>query len=306
MLVRTAAGSSPQSRPALRHRVGQPGRPCVVLGEALDHLARAPPVPARPGRRPGACLRPAACAPAGPRRSRPPGPASSDPTGAHRPLDRQHMTVVAGAAQSAAGTPVATSALKSRAPSRWTGTGPGRVGERAQTGHRPGGARRGHVRVLDADERHRRLVVLRRLARPADVAGAQHAVVVVEPDELDPGVHGRRAVLVGDHVLAATRHDGGPRRRAGRGRRSGWPSRPRARTGRPACPPVPRTSPPASGRSGPRRSRRHPTTASAMARRIAGVGWVTVSLRRSTTSGTTRRLTARPLTCGGDHAPSHA
>ena len=34
------------------------------------------------------------------------------------------MTVVAGAAQSAAGTPVATSALNSRAPSRWTGTGP--------------------------------------------------------------------------------------------------------------------------------------------------------------------------------------
>ncbi len=34
------------------------------------------------------------------------------------------MTVVAAAAHSAAGTPVATSALKSRAPSMWIGTGP--------------------------------------------------------------------------------------------------------------------------------------------------------------------------------------
>ncbi len=87
------------------------------------------------------------------------------------------------------------------------------VGERAETGHRPDGARRGHVRVLDAHERYRRLVVLGRLPRAADVAGAEHAVVVVEPDELDPGVHGRRAVLVGDHVLTASRDDGGPRRR---------------------------------------------------------------------------------------------
>ena len=34
------------------------------------------------------------------------------------------MTVVAGAAHSAAATPVATSALKRRAPSMWMGTGP--------------------------------------------------------------------------------------------------------------------------------------------------------------------------------------
>ena len=82
--------------PALRHRLGQPRRPGVVLGQALDHVGAAPPAPAPPGRRPGACRRRAACAPDGPRRSRPPSPASSEPTGAHRPLDRQHMTVVAG------------------------------------------------------------------------------------------------------------------------------------------------------------------------------------------------------------------
>ena len=121
------------------------------------------------------------------------------------------MTVVAASAHAAAGTPVAASALKSRAPSMWTGTGPAASTSAAQAGPGPGRARRGHVRVLDADERHRRLVVLRRLAGPPDVVGAQHAVVVVELDELDAGVHGRGAVLVGDHVLAATRHDGGAR-----------------------------------------------------------------------------------------------
>ncbi len=51
-------------------------------------------------------------------------PANSEPTGAQRPFDRQHITVVAGAAQSAAAMPVAASALKSLAPSMWMGTGP--------------------------------------------------------------------------------------------------------------------------------------------------------------------------------------
>ncbi len=50
------------------------------------------------------------------------GPATREPTGAASPFDRQHMTVVAGAASVAAGTPVAISALKRRAPSRCTRT----------------------------------------------------------------------------------------------------------------------------------------------------------------------------------------
>ncbi len=49
-------------------------------------------------------------------------PASSDPTGAPSPLDRQHDTVVAAADSSDAGTPRATSAWNRRAPSRWTGS----------------------------------------------------------------------------------------------------------------------------------------------------------------------------------------
>jgi len=48
------------------------------------------------------------------------GPARSDPTGAHSPFDRQHITVVADAPRAATVTPDATSAWKSRAPSRWT------------------------------------------------------------------------------------------------------------------------------------------------------------------------------------------
>ena len=52
------------------------------------------------------------------------GPANSEPTGAQRPFDRQHITVVTGAAHAAAAMPLATSALKRRAPSMWMGTGP--------------------------------------------------------------------------------------------------------------------------------------------------------------------------------------
>ena len=85
--------------------------------------------------RPGACRRPGACAPGGPRSITSSGPASSEPTGAQSPLDRQHITVVAGAAHSAAATPVAASALKSRAPSRWMGTSPAAAATAGQPVH---------------------------------------------------------------------------------------------------------------------------------------------------------------------------
>jgi hypothetical protein len=45
------------------------------------------------------------------------------------------MTVVAGAASVAAGTPVATSALNSRAPSRWTGSPTAATASNASGGH---------------------------------------------------------------------------------------------------------------------------------------------------------------------------
>ena len=48
------------------------------------------------------------------------GPQSSDPTGQPKPFERQKETESAGAASSAAASPVAASALKMRAPSRCT------------------------------------------------------------------------------------------------------------------------------------------------------------------------------------------
>ena len=70
------------------------------------------------------------------------GPASSDPTGAPRPFDRQHVTVVAGAERSATVVPVATAALNRRAPSRWTGTPTAATAASRSSGHgRPPEAR---------------------------------------------------------------------------------------------------------------------------------------------------------------------
>ena len=43
-------------------------------------------------------------------------------------------------------------------------------------------------------------------ARRSHVVGVDHAVLVVDGDELDAGVQGRRAELVGDDVLAAPGH----------------------------------------------------------------------------------------------------
>ncbi len=141
------------------------------------------------------------------------GPASSEPTGAHRPFDRQHMTVVTASAHSAAPMPVATSALKRRAPSMWMGTGPAASTTASQPIHRPRSARCGHVRVLDADERHLGLMVRRGLTGPPHVVGVDRPVPVVERHELHAGVQCRRAELVGDDVLAPSRHHRRARRR---------------------------------------------------------------------------------------------
>ena len=139
-------------------------------------------------------------------------PASSDPTGAHSPLDRQHITVVADRAHCAAATPVAASALKSRAPSRWIGTGPAAstsARRRASFQTAPDAAMC-VFSMLTSDTSG--WWCSRRPARPSHVVGVHHAVGVVDGVELDAGVLRRRAVLVRDHVLAAPGDDG----RAGR------------------------------------------------------------------------------------------
>ena len=257
MFVRTRAGSRPhpgqRSATASASRLARAwssgSRSTISVSATSPGAARTPawrmPPPSRLRAR-----RPSAITSA--------SPASSEPTGAHRPFDRQHMTVVAAAAHSAAGTPVAASALNRRAPSMWTRHRAGRIDHRAQARRRPRSTRRRHVRVLDADERHVGLVVRRRVTRPSDVVGAQHAVVVVELDELDPGVHRGGAVLVGDHVLAPARHHGGP----GPGQDPdgdlvGHDPRGHEQRGRLADP-LPRRPPRACAPSDPRRSRRLP------------------------------------------------
>ena len=65
--------------------------------------------------------------------------------------------------------------------------------------------------VLYRHQRDFRLVVRRGLARPAHRSGLEHAVAVVELDELDTRIHRRRAVLVGHHMLAPPGDDGRPR-----------------------------------------------------------------------------------------------
>ena len=74
----------------------------------------------RPGCRPDACRRPSACAGPAPRRSPPLEPTTSEPTGAPSPFDRHTDSTSAHAPYDASGTPVATWAFQSRAPSRCT------------------------------------------------------------------------------------------------------------------------------------------------------------------------------------------
>ncbi len=118
-------------------------------------------------------------------------PASIDPTGADRPLERQNMTVSTGAARSAASTPSATAALNSRAPSQWTGR-PWRRAAAATAstcGRRPRHAPGRHVGVLDGHQAERREVVARALGGGVDGRRLEDAVPVVEGADLDAGVH---------------------------------------------------------------------------------------------------------------------
>ena len=147
-------------------RRGVVARPGERRGEELGEMSRAargrPPGarpscrarPARPRResRPDASRRRGACARRAHARSSPAGPASSEPTGAQSPLERHAITVVAGAAYSAALVPVATTALKSRAPSRCRGRSPMARASALQVLDVPGHAARGHVGVLHRDD----------------------------------------------------------------------------------------------------------------------------------------------------------
>ena len=190
----------PAAPPARGPRAG--GRPCraapAVPGAASTPAWRMP-----PPRRLRA-IRASADHVLGPRQQRAHGRAEAlgqaahDGGGRDRPLGRGHPRCHLGVEQPG--------------PVHVDGDRSGRVDQRTQAVHRPRRTRCRHVRVLDADERHRGLMVLGGLAGPPHVVDVDHAVPVVERDELDAGVQGGRAELVGHDVLAPSGHDGGTRR----------------------------------------------------------------------------------------------
>ena len=111
------------------------------------------------------------------------------------------------AAYAAAGTPVATSAWKRRAPSMCTGTPAAASTTASSRSERPGRAVGRHVGVLDADQADARVVVAGRLHGPGHVGRVEGAVGVGDRVELHAGVAAAGAVLVDDDVLAGAGDD---------------------------------------------------------------------------------------------------
>ena len=224
MLVRTAAGSSPHSRPALRHRVRQAGaarawssgsratisdsatRPGAASDAGLAHPATEP-----FARQPALCdhvlrsgqQRAHRCA-------QPLGQAAHHGGDRLGPLRRGHPGGRLGVEE-----PCAVHV---------DGDGTGRLDDGAQAVRRPGGTRCGHVRVLDADERDRAAGGARHAWRARRTSSARS---MPSPSSSSmnwiPAFMGGGAVLVGHHVLAAARHDGACPESTARAPRSGWP-----------------------------------------------------------------------------------
>ena len=101
-------------------------------------------------------------------------PATSEPTGAPSPFDRQHETVSNGAAHCAAGIPLASTAFQMRAPSRCRRRPRARAAsaDRAQLLEREDPPAAAVVRVLDADHASAREVVVGGIHRRAQLVGA--------------------------------------------------------------------------------------------------------------------------------------
>ena len=206
---------------------GSSARPPPAGGRCAWSSARRSIMPAGPSRRaisPGAARTPAWRIPPPTslraRRARSTNvrePTTTEPTGQARPLLRQNVTESAGAASSRAGVPRATTALKSRAPSTWSGTprswaiagDPGRVRGVERLAHRVG------VGVLEGDERRSAARARSFGSRNAvrDLVGVERAVGPLgeladrRPD--DDRVAGRlvdhQVVLAaGDRLLAAS------------------------------------------------------------------------------------------------------
>ena len=119
------------------------------------------------------------------------------------------MTVVAGAAQAETGIPVATSALKRRAPSRWTGRSPD-AAITAPNRSIDHGAPEAAMWVFSRQTSETAGWWYADAARgPRDGVGRDHPVGVIHGVELHTRIARRRAVLVGHQVVARPGHHGG-------------------------------------------------------------------------------------------------
>ena len=161
---------------------------------------------------------------------------------------------------------------------------------------RQGPPHRVGVGVLDDDQAGDRLVRIRGIAKGLpDLAEVHRAVgPFVQCPDRSPDDHRVARSLVEDDVALDTRRSSPVRARDGPSGQRGCPSF-RTTTNRPASLPsssAARSSSALTVGSSPKTS--SPTSASAMARRISGVGRVTVSERRSITSMGVGRIPRRP------------
>ena len=252
------------------------------------------------GCRPGASRRRAACARHGRARRVAADDASSEPTGAPRPFDRHTDTVSNSPPYVASGTPLATCAFHSRAPSRCSARPADAVTSRSRRRSSSGwtvpppklwvfstttaavdtkyGPASGRISVRDRVDVDQAAVSGAGAGRDAGEGGrgtelGPHDVGVGVAEQLLPRLDEQPdAELVGH--------------RAGRGEQGRLVAE---QLGDPALQ--------LGRRSGPRRRRRLRPRRAAIAARIAGVGRVTVSLRRSISSGTRRPYAPLLCTC---------
>ena len=206
-------------------------------------------------------------------------PASSAPNGAHRPLFRLSATVSTGAASAASGTPSATAAFGSRAPSRWTRAPCFRAAAASAS-----------VRATSVTVPPARVCVFSRQSSAApERRNARSTHGGIEPAAV--GVDGERRQarqlrdaerLARHHVGRALDDDRLARDALREQRRRGSPSCTSGRRRPPPSRAAPRRAAPARSRSRPRRRSPSRARAARIASHISSVGGAQKSDRRST------------------------
>ena len=211
-------------------------------------------------------------------------PAITEPTGAPSPFEKQADTVSNGAASSRSGhaagdrrVPDARAVEVQREAAR-----AGARRDRGELRARPDAAAAAVVRVLDRDQPRARQVAIVGQRRRVDVGAGERAVGAADLGELHARPRPRRRPI--RRGACARRARRSPRRRDGSAAaaRSGSPS---SRSGTNSAASLPSSSAARSSSARAVGSSPHtssPTSAPAIAARIAGVGFVNVSDRRST------------------------